>query len=161
MSLFRKAVRVTYAFLPCFIKSNDNWAKTYLTTKEYQLYLSMDVRDRHHSYLVARELLKKHPNSTQVLVKAALLHDVGKSIIKYNPLGRILVHLYTPKNLPQKPYYLGLKGIWQCHLHHAAYGAEMVRDIGGSEYLAKLIANHSLPQNNKEANILHKIDQIF
>ena len=121
----------------------------------------MDVRDRYHSYLVAKKLLKEYKDTSQVLIKAALLHDVGKSMLPYNPLGRIFLHFYAPKNIPKPPHFRGLKGVWQQHIHHPVYGAEMVRAIDSCERLAELIEIHHHPQNDTEAEILHKIDEKF
>ncbi len=161
LNLLRQTLRVIYAFFPQLLKSNDIWAKNYLSDAEYKLYLDMDVRDRHHGYLVTKKLLKKHPNASKVLIKAALLHDLGKSMVPYNPFGRILAHLYTPKNIPKTPYYPGVKGIWQRHIYHPDYGAEMIRKIVSCKRLAEIIERHHHPQGDEEAKILQIIDERF
>jgi putative nucleotidyltransferase with HDIG domain len=99
--------------------------------------------------------------SHQNLIRAALLHDVGKSGSKYRPVHRILVHLYTPKNIPPLPRFHGLKGAWQRHLHHDRYGAELILKSGGDAVVAEIVAKHHVPNGNQEAAMLKEIDEQF
>jgi putative nucleotidyltransferase with HDIG domain len=153
--------RTTYAFLPGLIQPDDEFARQYLSGSEYVLYAEMDLRDRHHACLVTKTLLRTHPEASSQLIRAALLHDVGKSSSRYRPLHRIAVHLYTPKNIPPSPRYHGLKGAWQRHLHHSQYGADLIRKSGGDEKVAELVAKHHKPQGDREAMLLKEIDELF
>jgi predicted HD phosphohydrolase len=117
--------RTTRAFLPGLAKPDDEFARQYLSGSEYVLYAQMDVRDRDHACEVTKTLLSAHPEASSELIRAALLHDVGKSGSSYRPLQRIAVHLYTPRNILASPRYHGLKGAWQRHLHHSQYMVAM------------------------------------
>lgn len=131
--------RTLHAFLPGLARDDDRFVRTWLTAVEYRLYLLMDVRDRSHSVLVARELLSVHPDAGRNLVSAALLHDVAKSQLAFNPWHRIIVHLSRPRGLPGQPLGPGLRGAMQLHEHHEVLGARMLRDAGVDEAVAVLV----------------------
>jgi putative nucleotidyltransferase with HDIG domain len=153
--------RTTYAFLPGLAQPDDMFARQHLDGPEYILYARMDSRDRHHACLVTKTLLSQHPRASSELIRAALLHDVGKSSSRYRPLQRIAVHLYTPTNLPPSPRYHGLKGAWQRHLYHGQYGADLIRKHGGNEKVADLVAKHHDPKGDREAMVLKEVDELF
>jgi putative nucleotidyltransferase with HDIG domain len=153
--------RTTRAFLPVLAKPDDRFARRYLNTPEYILYAAMDVRDRDHACQVAKTLLETLPEASSELVRAALLHDVGKSGSSYRPLHRIIVHLCTPKNLAATPRLHGLKGAQQRHLHHGQYGADLIRKHGGDERVAEIVARHHDPQGDGEAALLKRVDELY
>jgi putative nucleotidyltransferase with HDIG domain len=153
--------RTTYAFLPGLIQPDDEFARQYLSGSEYVLYAGMDLRDRHHACLVTKTLLSHYPQASSELIRAALLHDVGKSSSRYRPLHRIAVHLYTPKNIPPSPRFHGLKGAWQRHLYHSQYGADLILKSGGDERVAELVASHHDPKGDREAMFLKYVDEMF
>ena len=158
---WQQCKRVFYAFFPFALRPDDAWAKTVLNSTEYGLYAQMDVRDRHHACKVAELLLEYAPESSQTLLGAAFLHDIGKAQVRYNPWERIFVHLYTPKNLAAEPKATGLKGSWQRHLYHDSYGASLIRNAGGDERMAEIVAAHHHPKNDEEAALLKYIDEMF
>jgi putative nucleotidyltransferase with HDIG domain len=153
--------RTAHAFLPGLVQPDDAFARQHLRGSEYALYAKMDSRDRHHACLVTETLLGHHPQASSELIRAALLHDVGKSSSSYHPLQRIVVHLYTPKNIPPSPRFHGLKGAWQRHLYHSQYGADLIRKSGGDERVAELVASHHDPQGDREATLLKYVDEMF
>ncbi|CAN5900650.1 hypothetical protein BH24DEI2_BH24DEI2_25840 [soil metagenome] len=127
---------------------------------ELELYLKMDARDRCHACEVARALLNEHPDASPRLVRAALLHDVGKSGERFNAVERVVVHLYTPA-LPAEPRFDGLRGAWQRRRHHAAYGAQLIRQNGGDAEVADIVERHHAPGDYAEALVLKNIEKRF
>jgi hypothetical protein len=103
------------------------------------MYQRMDVRDRAHACLVARNVLRLAPRCSEHVLRAAFLHDVGKTVLPYNPLHRVLVHLHTPPGQPAAPLAGGLRGAWQVREHHERIGAEMIRAAGGDPLVAELV----------------------
>lgn len=161
LSAPRRALRVARALAPGFAPPDDAWAKRVLSPAEYALYLTMDPRDRHHACTVARLVLRREPAASAELVRAALLHDVGKSLAPYRALDRVVAHLYRPRHLPPEPRLTGLKGVWQLGLHHDLYGARLVREAGGSERVAELVERHHRPEGDAEARLLKAVDEAF
>jgi putative nucleotidyltransferase with HDIG domain len=158
--LARLSRRTLFAFFPSLARPDDDFARHHLPDIEYQLYQRMDPRERDHACRVAKAVLAQAPPSS-ILIRAALLHDLGKTSSSYHALERILVHLYTPQNLAAEPRLTGLKGAWQRKLHHAHYGAELIRKAGGCPNVAELVERHHQPQGCPEAAILKTIEEGF
>ncbi len=150
------ARRTLRAVLPSLAPPDDAFARRRLPVAEYGVYQRMDVRDRHHACEVAKALLARHPDAPDELVRAALLHDVGKSGRRYRVLERVLVHLLPERPVPAEPRRRGLAGALQVKRHHHAYGAEMIRSAGGSETVARLVADHHVIGG--DAELLRRID---
>lgn len=121
----------------------------------------MDVRDRDHACAVAKAVIRSVPAASDKLVRAALLHDIGKSTARYNAWERIAVHLYFPKNMPKEPRLEGLRGSWQRRLHHAHYGAELILAVGGDPEVAEIVRRHHEPEENADAGLLQQIEAGF
>lgn len=133
-------VRTLQAFLPGLARPDDPSARTALTDPEYALYMRMDRRDRAHSAMVVRRLKQLDRAPAAELVAAAWLHDVGKAVLPFNPLYRIVVHLWPARPLPQHPLQPGLRGALQLRQHHEAIGAGLIRQAGGRPEVAELVA---------------------
>ncbi len=159
--LMNVIARTTCAFLPGLAKPDDTFARQYLNGSEYVLYAKMDVRDRDHACQVTKTLLSGHPEASSELIRAALLHDVGKSSSSYRPLHRIAVHLFPSKNLPALPRLHGFRGAQQRQVHHGYYGADLIRKHGGDERVAELVAKHHDPQGDGEAGLLKRVDELY
>ena len=74
--------------------SSDRWAAQRLEGDELALFASMTVRDRVHSVAVARRVEAALIGSAvDWAVRAALLHDVGKSLAPLGTTGRVVASL--------------------------------------------------------------------
>ena len=153
--------RTTVALLPKLAHADDRFAKRHLSAAEYRLYMQMDVRDRDHACTVTKTLLAEYPDASCELLRAALLHDVGKTKASYNPLSRILAALYTPPSIPARPRFSGVRGLWQMKRHHGRYGAQMIRAAGGDARVADIVAKHHAPASDAEALRLKEVDERF
>lgn len=138
--LWNNSVRMLHAFLPHLIREDTDFAVSWLTETEARLFRLMDVRDRNHSIFVARELLAVHPAASRELVAAALLHDVAKSRLPFNPWYRVAVRLLRPQGRPQEPLQSGFQGALQLGEHHEVMGSAMLLEAGADEAVARLIA---------------------
>jgi len=144
---------------PALAAPDDAWADRRLPGPERALYRRMDPRERDHAVRVARAVLLRRPNASDELVRAALLHDVGKSRRGYRVSERILVHLVGGGAVPPEPRLGGLAGARQVARHHAAYGAAMIREAGGAPRVADLVARHERPGDDPDARLLHEVDR--
>ena len=153
--------RTTVALIPKFARADDAFAERLLPKEEHTLYLKMDVRDRDHACTVTKTLLADYPDASCELLRAALLHDVGKTRVAYNPLSRIVAALYTPWDIPAQPHLSGVRGLWQIKRHHHRYGAQMIRLAGGSERVAEIVAKHHHPAGDADAARLKEVDERF
>lgn len=153
--------RTVIAFFPVFAAPDDAFAARLLPEVEFDLYRRMDVRDRLHACAVTRQLLGRYPEASSELRRAALLHDVGKASARYNPWWRVLVALYTPRQIAAEPRLGGVRGAWQLKRHHDRYGAAQIVAAGGDRRVAEIVACHHGPGGDREAARLREIDARF
>lgn len=157
---FNAARRTLLGLRASWAAPEDAWAESWLEDAERTLYRSMDPRDRRHAVEVARELLRRRPGAPARLVRAALLHDVGKARRPYVLVERIAAHLWpTHPRTPRDPLRPGLRGARQVQAHHPHYGAEMIRRAGGDARVAELVERHHAPGGDEEAALLHSLDE--
>ena len=157
LSLKNVSRRTLIAFLPFLARPDDKMAEQALLGNEYKLYMSMDIRDRDHATMVAKALLKKHPQASSELFRAAFLHDVGKAGAGYKPLERILVHFISRTDIGPNDSLQGFRAAIQRKMYHAEYGAAMIAD----ERVAQIVQKHHRPDGDKEAEILKSIEEVF
>ena len=157
--VWNATLRTVRGVHPALAAPDDAWAEARLPAPELRLYRGMDARERDHAVRVAKALTSRHPDAPDELVRAALLHDVGKSPRGYRVGERILVHLVGGGAVPAEPRLRGLAGARQVARHHAAYGAAMIREAGGSARVAELVARHERPGDDRDARRLHDMDR--
>lgn len=155
----RLVARSFRGLAPGLATPDDGFAATHLTEAELALYQAMDPRDRDHACRVARRLLAVAPDADAILVRAALLHDVGKSQSPYRLWERIAVHLWSPDDpvlarLPQ-----GCTAVWRRHRDHAERGAAAVRAAGGDPRVADLVERHHRPGDDDALLLLARADE--
>lgn len=153
------ARRTARAFLPALARPDDAFAAHWLSPEEQALYLRMDPRDRDHACRVARAVLAYAPDADAIVVRAALLHDVGKAEAPYRAWERIAVHLYTPaRDVPARWYQRPLADAWRRHRTHAERGAAMVLRAGGDPRVAALVRCHHDRDGPEGLALLRRVD---
>ncbi len=153
------ALRTAKAFLPGLARPDDAFAASWLPRVEYDLYRLMDARDRDHACRVAHALLALAPDADPTLVRAALLHDVGKADTPYRAWERIVVHVYTPASdgslrAPTRAVSEALRR----HREHAARGASMILAVGGDARVAALVRHHHDADGPEGVALLRRVD---
>lgn len=154
------AVRTVRAFVPGLARPDDAFAESWLPDVEHELYRRMDPRDRDHACRIARAVLDLDPDADATLVRAALLHDVGKADAPFRAWERIVVHLYTPSVDPGwRVGGAALADAWRRHRDHAARGAEMILEVGGDERVADLVRRHHDEGGPDDGELLRRVDE--
>lgn len=133
----------------------DRWATSQLNEGERLVYLGMDPRDRDHACRVARLMLQDYPEIGQEVIAAALLHDCGKSIRRYNVLERVLVGL-IPNRIARLLPPLGALGI---RAYHPELGAQLLAHAGARPRVKQLVARHHYSVGDPEAELIHHYDE--
>ena len=153
------AMRTLRAFVPALARPDDAFAEAWLPATEFALYRRMDRRDRDHACRVARGLLAVEPRAPALLVRAALLHDVGKADRPYRPWERIAVHVYRPgRGAGAGVGGAGLAALWRHHQAHPARGAAMILAAGGDPEVAALVRAHHDADGPRELELLRRVD---
>lgn len=123
--------------------------QAHLPSPLVDLFKIMSQGDQAHSLQILRTLISNgevHPD----LLAAGLLHDVGKSRYTLQSWERVLIVLANAvaPNLARRLGRGDPQG-WRRSLviasHHPKWGAQMVREAGGSETLIELIRRHHEP----------------
>jgi hypothetical protein len=125
------------------------------------LFFRMSDPDQSHSVRVFQTLLEQ--GEEEDLLRAALLHDVGKSLHPLRAWERSLV-VVTNRMLPNQvlkwghdePY--GWRKPFVVALQHPEWGAALVQQEGGSETLVTLIRYH---QENAPPNIGKGVQELL
>ena len=120
--------------------------KSVLTPAEIELFLQLPIPDQNHSIRVLI-ILKSQGERDPDLLKAALLHDIGK--IKY-PLQRwervfsVLITGFFPNRIQNwgNGNPAGLERPLVVINHHPDWGAEFAENVGSSPQTIWLIRNH-------------------
>lgn len=125
---------------------DDQIAEQVLPAALYQLFLTMSKNDRQHHLRVYRRL-KAASHTDPALLKAALLHDVGKTRFRFGIPERILavaVQALFPSYFAQ--WSQGEPQGWRRALivsaRHPQWGAEMVQQVCDDPLVIELIRLH-------------------
>jgi len=120
--------------------------KEHLPPSLWELFHQISPADQAHGLRVLRSLLardEKDPN----LLAAALLHDVGKSQVRLRLWERVLIVVASwlaPGRI--RRWGEGELTSWRrpfvIAVHHPAWGAEIIRQAGGSGELVTLVLRH-------------------
>jgi hypothetical protein len=124
----------------------DAEARPYLTDAEFALYLGMSRAERMHHLRVMRAL-RNAGHTHPALMKAALLHDVGKSRYPFLLPHKVLVVLvkaFAPGRFKVwgggEPH--GWKRPFVISAQHPAWSAEMAQAIGTDPLAVELMRRH-------------------
>ncbi|HET8985084.1 MAG TPA: HD domain-containing protein, partial [Trueperaceae bacterium] len=111
--------------------------------------------ERGHGVEVAKRVLKSRPDASSALVRAALLHDVGKLGFASSVFERIGAHVLPAVAVPAEPRLTGVAGARQARIHHPTYGEALVMAASGDRRVAELVRRHHEPGVDEEARVLH------
>ncbi len=157
MSLYR--IKQFYWAITSTISLKDkDFLKKYLNENEINLFNKLAVYEQKHCIKTAQDI-KKIYSTNEILIKAALLHDIGKVSKPLNLLEKsfvvVLGHLF--KNKIRR--YENIK-IIDSYYNHGENGYKILKGYGYDERFLYLVKNH---HNNdiigdNELNILKQYD---
>ena len=154
------ARRTLHTAVPSLARPDDAWAASRLNPREYELFSRLPPSERGHGVEVARRVLNVKPDASSAVVRAALLHDVGKLGFGNDVFQRIIAHLLPAPDMAAEPRLEGLAGVRQARLHHAEYGERLVLAASGDQRVARLVLIHHRPGDDPEARLLHECDAL-
>jgi hypothetical protein len=142
----RQGLQVIFAW---GYRANDELARQNLTSAEYALYLRMSRAERQHHLRVIADLLAQgqhHP----ALIKAALLHDVGKTRFRFSLVEKtlvVLVKAFLPRQFAawSQAEPSGWKRPFVIATQHPQWGAELAQAVGLDPLSVELIRRHQTP----------------
>jgi len=155
---FRQGVRALVAWVR---PVNDALAQQHLSPDLYTLYRSMRRAERLHSLRVLQDLTAAG-HSDPDLLAAALLHDVGKTRVRFTLPDKVLVVLvkaFAPalyQRWGQGPPRGWLRP-FAVSVQHPAWGADMVATAGGNTRMVELIRRHADPVPHPPATDIDRL----
>lgn len=149
--MFYRIKQVWWALVARPLNAEDReLVKKLLSSAEEELFYRFSVNDQNHSIRVVRYNIN-HNHNNQSLLKASLLHDIGK--IKTGRLSIIdrSVAVAIKAIFPDLSHSWGQGEIAKAsrfqrpsivRAQHATWGAEMTKAVGGDPLTVSLIRRH-------------------
>ena len=131
--------------------------RSWLTGPEQRLFYDQSAADQRHALQVAHLLLARG-HSDRLLIRAALLHDVGKSGRGVGLFHRVAWVLAGRVSRRLQPWLAQMGGGWRALADHAAVGASRLRAAGVEARLVALVAARPLPGDEPRLALLHAAD---
>lgn len=110
------------------------WIAEMLTPAEAELFWAQAPADQRHGFETARRIGSVVAKD-EVLIRAGLLHDVGKRHVTLGPIGRSLATVLHHLGLP-------LPAEWDAYRSHAARGASDLEEAGADPLVAACARLH-------------------
>jgi len=143
MSLYR--VKQFYWSLASKINDEDiNFLKMYLDNHELQLFNQLPVYEQKHCINVARDVkltCKQRELQWSILIKVALLHDIGKIYHIMNPIDKanmVIMHKITKGKIRK---YKKNKNV-NVYYNHGEIGYNLLKKDGYNDRFLFLVRNH-------------------
>ncbi|AWI07499.1 HDIG domain-containing metalloprotein [Clostridium drakei] len=138
-----------------FLKSN-------LNSQELDLFFRLSVNEQKHSINVAYDVEKvcKVQNlDSKVILKASLLHDIGKCVKKLTIIDKGLIVIADKISKGRLKKFSNLKKIY-VYYNHGIIGYEMLKKYNYNDRILYLIKNHhnNEVKEDSELNILKMCD---
>lgn len=138
--------------------ADDAWVRATVTDTEWPLYARLGNQDRRHSAFSGRELVRiLGPDTDPVLVRASVLHDVGKVHADLGTIGRSIstVLTYTlgarrVQGWADRPGFRGRCGRYETHSER---GAAELREAGSPAVVVAWAAEHHHPDRLATAGL--------
>ncbi|WP_182187797.1 HDIG domain-containing metalloprotein [Pectinatus frisingensis] len=171
-----KRIRQLYKAIRAGITAEDeSFINEYLTLDERKLFDTMAVYDKRHALNVAAsaaKLVRQYQITVnfRLMMKAALLHDIGRTadtVILSDKILLVLLEMLPPKlqHFIAKDKCQGFIGrrrqaLYRC-MHHAFIGAVKLRKIGALDVAAVVERHHNKPDDNDDSElvVLRKADE--
>ncbi|MDG1489219.1 MAG: HD domain-containing protein [Actinomycetota bacterium] len=152
----RSALHLPLRFLetvrkPKLHEIDDSWAHSKLSPSEIELWVNMGSVDRRHCISVAKNVEKILPND-QVVIRAALLHDIGKSKASSSALFRVfatVISFFITKKLAQD--WMNSRALGRevgQYLCYPSVGAELLKLAGSDPFVCAWANEHHFGQQN-------------
>ena len=178
--MFRRIQQFIRAVTATVDANDGRFLAKHLTVAEQGLFQQMTVPDQRHALNVAytaQQLAKKFPGlRLRLLMRAALLHDVGRTQFNLSTVDKVFAVLFSvafPKfsqrwAKPKTPRHnfstvARFQHVLFVYYHHGKIGARRLQNLGVETELIEMVAKHhqTIADNDAiEMALLHQADQL-
>jgi putative nucleotidyltransferase with HDIG domain len=157
-------------------KEDMDFIATHLNTKEAILFWGMNLPDQQHAlkvvYTAITIAIGRQDIDKETLYKAALLHDVGRvkgDLSTIDKVIAVLANKFAPAQARKWGRFgrggklANLKHALFVFYNHPLLGAALLKEVGVSDKVIDLVAQHHLAETTEdtpELNILRQADKL-
>lgn len=162
MSLYR-VKQFFWAFTAKMSPKDKNFVKSYLNSSEIKLYNTLTGYEQKHSVNVAmevKEMCDARKINSYSMVRAALLHDIGKTQVRLNPVEKSIFVIFDKLSKGKMKNIKFVKKV-DGYYNHGEIGYRILKKHGNyDERFLYLIRNHDNKSiaGDKELEILKSSD---
>lgn len=156
--------------------ADRNFIRKNLRAEEQSLFYGMNVPDQRHALSVAQTALQlavdREDINRELLVKCALLHDIGKlrgDVSTWDKIVSVIAHNLAPRRAKSWGKYgrggklANLRHAFYTYYHHPERGAQLLATIGEDCSVVDIIRrHHEAPGSGEpaELDILRQADNL-
>lgn len=144
-----------------------DYIKEILNSKELELFMKLSKSEQKHSIRIAKDIEVIIDNketddedilkNRKVLIKSALLHDIGKITKRLNVIDKSIIVILNKLTKGKLKNINKSKKI-QCYYNHGIYGYEILKDKIDDEIILDIVKNHHNDNSNKFVSFFKQID---
>lgn len=163
-----KRVKQFYMNVFDVMKNEDyNYVNEILNEKELNLFTELLTSEQKHCVRIAKDIEhiidNKEINDSKIinnknrLIKAALLHDIGKTKKRLNVIDKSIIVILNKLTKGELIKFEKSKKV-QCYYKHSEYSYEILKDIIDDNLILDVARNHHKDNVNEIVNFFKWID---
>ncbi len=167
--MFYRLKQLYKAINPRVRSEELSWLPKILSEKELTLFGKQLLAEQRHALDVSEEILAQQSAIEQALgktafnnlLKTALLHDCGKSLIRLRLWQRVFIVVYEYFPTKIKDHIICQRNVFSktmvIYKQHPTWGKHLATKAGLNQEVQVLIQNHHSPRNELE-KIIYEAD---
>ena len=148
-------------------KEDYKYVQNNINKKEFELFIKLSKSEQKHSVRIAKTIEsaidnlvvdnQEIVNNKQLLIKVALLHDIGKIRKRLNVIDKSIIVILNKMTKGELKKFKKSKKV-QCYYNHSEYSYEILKKIIDDELLLKIVKNHHKDTDDEMIKFFKKID---
>lgn len=148
-------------------KEDYDYVEKILNKEEVDLFKKLLKSEQKHSLRIAKEIEYNIDNkminneeilkNRDIIIKAALLHDVGKTRKKLNVIDKSIIVILNKLTKGELIKLEKSKKV-QCYYKHSEYGYEILKDKIDNKLILNIVKNHHNNDCDEIVEFFKKID---